>query len=423
MTVIPSTVTETHRRGSKGFRRVNLALFAAGLATFMALYCTQPLLPVFATQFRLTPAESSLAISVATGALAIAILPLSTLSEAWGRMPVMTASLLCTALLQFAVAFSPSFTVLLVLRALQGVAVAAMPAVAMAYLAEEVHRGSLGFAVGLYIGGNSIGGMAGRVITGLVTDLAGWRWALVAVGGVAFGCAVLFRAVIPASANFQAKPLRPKHLATGVAACFRDGGLLRLYLIGLLLMGCFVTVYNYLGFRLLTRPFDLSQAIVGLISVAYLAGTVSSPVAGRLVDRYSRRQVLWGTALISIAGLALMLSDNLALVVIGLLLVTAGFFAGHTVASGWVSARASANPAQASAAYQLCYYLGSSVGGSVGGLAFADGGWPAVTLFCGVLTVAMLGLGLSLRKLVPAAQRPIRASMSSAVPASPSATP
>jgi len=168
-----------------------------------------------------------------------------------------------------------------------------------------------------------------------------------------------------------------------------------------------VTIYNYLGFRLTAAPFGLSQAVVGLISVAYLAGTVSSPVAGRLVDRYSRRQVLWGTALVSIAGLGLMLADNLVLVILGLLLLTAGFFAGHTVASGWVSARAT-HPAQAAAAYQLCYYLGSSVGGSVGGLAFSGGGWPAVTVFTAALTLGMLALGLSLRKLAPAARNVVR---------------
>jgi YNFM family putative membrane transporter len=399
MTVIQAPADRTHRRGSKGFRRINLALFAAGLATFMVLYCVQPLLPVFAHDFGLTPAASSLAISVATGALAVSIVPLSMLSERWGRMPVMTASLFATALLQLAVAVSPSFTIMLVLRALQGIAVAGLPAVAMAYLAEEVHRGSLGFAVGLYIGGNSIGGMAGRVITGLVTDLGGWRWATGVVGVASLACALLFRAMMPASANFRPKAIRLRTLA----GCFRDSGLVRLYLIGMLLMGSFVTIYNYLGFRLTAAPFGLSQAIVGLISVAYLAGTVSSPVAGRLVDRYSRRQVLWGTALVSVVGLGLMLSDDLVLVIAGLLLVTAGFFAGHTVASGWVSARAT-HPAQASAAYQLCYYLGSSVGGSVGGLVFAGGGWLAVTMFTAALTLGMLALGLSLRKLAPAAR-------------------
>jgi YNFM family putative membrane transporter len=404
MTMTRAPEEQAHRRGSKGFRRINLGLFAAGLATFMVLYCVQPLLPVFAKDFRLTPTESSLAISVATGMLALAIVPLSMLSERWGRMPLMTASLFATALLQIAVAFSPNFTVMLALRALQGLAVAGLPAVAMAYLAEEVHRGSLGFAVGLYIGGNSIGGMAGRVITGLVTDIGGWRWALGVVGVTSLACALLFRAVMPSSANFSQKPIGLRSLGR----CFRDSGLVRLYLIGLLLMGSFVTIYNYLGFRLTAAPFGLSQAVVGLISVAYLAGTVSSPVAGRLVDRYSRRQVLWGTALVSIAGLGLMLADNLVLVILGLLLLTAGFFAGHTVASGWVSARA-AHPAQAAAAYQLCYYLGSSVGGSVGGLAFSGGGWPAVTIFTAALTLGMLALGLSLRKLAPAARNVVRA--------------
>ncbi|AHH94815.1 MFS transporter [Kutzneria viridogrisea] len=398
-----TTSDQAHRRGSPEFRRIALALFAAGLATFMVLYCTQPLLPLFAQDYRLTPAEASLAVSVCTGTLALAILPLSSLSEAWGRIPVMTASLFCSAALQLVVALSPSFPVLLVARGLQGIALAGLPAVAMAYLSEEVHRGSLGFAMGLYVGGNSIGGMGGRVITGLVTDVAGWRWALATVGLVSLGCAVLFRLAVPASGNFRRAPLRLGALARGVAGSVADSGLRRLYTIGFLLMACFVTIYNFLGFRLLGAPFWLSQAVVGLISVAYLAGTASSPAAGRLVDRFGRRKVFWLTTVVMLAGLGLLLSDNLVLLVIGLLVLTAGFFAAHTVASGWVGARAQANRAQASAAYLLCYYLGSSVGGSVGGLAFSGGGWLAVTGFTAALTLGCLAIGFSLRSLVPAA--------------------
>ena len=155
-------------------------------------------------------------------------------------------------------------------------------------------------------------------------------------------------------------------------------------------MAGFVTVYNFLGFRLLASPFRLPQTVVGLVFLMYLAGTASSPVAGRLADRIGRRPVLVGAIVIAAAGLLLTLPDSVPLIAVGLLLFTAGFFAAHSVASGWVGLRATSARAQASALYLFSYYLGSSIGGSLGGVAFEHGGWPGITGYVFVL----LGVGL-----------------------------
>ncbi len=403
-----ATATETqlqnhqippHRRGSKGFRRITLALFAAGLATFTALYCIQALLPPLADRFNLSPATASLAVSVATGALAIGVIPLTTLSESLGRTPVMTVSLFSSAILGIAAAFSPNFTVLLILRALQGLSLAGLQAVAMSYITEEVDRESLGFAMGLYIAGNGIGGMAGRLVAGLVVDFTDWRWALGVVGAVALVCSVIFRIAIPPSARFVRRPLRARELLAAVGRSFTDSGLIRLYAVGFLLMGCFVTIYNYLGFRLLGRDFHLSQTVVGLIFVVYLAGSVSSAVGGRLVDRFGRQRLLWVMAVITLVGLALMIPDSLVAVVLGLVVMTVGFFAAHAAASGWVGGRSAALGAQGAAVYLFCYYLGSSVGGSLGGLAYGRDGWDGVTIYTAAFIALVLLIAVSLRRL------------------------
>lgn len=396
-----AAVREPHRRGSPGFRRVSLALFSAGLATFTALYCVQALLPPLADEFRLSPATASLAVSVATGGLALGIIPLTALSEALGRTPVMTVSLFAASALGIAQALSPDYTVLLVLRGLQGLALAGLQAVAMSYLSEELHGDSLGFGMGLYVAGNGIGGMAGRLLAGLAVDVTNWRWALGVVGVVALICSVVFRLSILPSAHFRPRPLRVRELAGSVGRAFTDSGLLRLYAIGFLFMGCFVTVYNYLGFRLLGPGFHLSQTVVGMIFVVYLAGSVASTVAGRLVDRFGRRRLLWVMALVTFGGLVLMLADELVAVVVGLVITTGGFFAGHAVASGWVSARSRALGVQGAAVYLFCYYFGSSVGGSVGGLAFSGGGWLGVTEYGALFLLLVIALGLTLRRLHP----------------------
>jgi YNFM family putative membrane transporter len=393
---------DRHERSSPGFRRIALALFAAGLATFTTLYCVQALLPALATDFHIGPAQASLVVSVSTAALAIGVIPLTVLSEALGRTPVMTISLFTAAALGILAAFSPTFTILLVIRGLQGLALAGLQAVAMSYLAEELHRGSLGFGMGLYVAGNGIGGMIGRLVAGLIDDVANWRWALGVIGVVALLCAVIFRLSILPSRHFAPRPLRLKPLASSVLHAFTDTGLLRLFAAGFLLMGCFVTVYNYLGFRLLGPGFGLPEVVVGFIFVVYLAGCFASAFAGRLVDRFGRPKLLWVMAVITIAGLALMVPDNVILVIAGLVVTTAGFFAAHSVASGWVGARSARLGVQGSAVYLFCYYLGSSIGGTVGGLAFTGSGWNGLTIYTGVFLLAVIALALTLRKLAPA---------------------
>jgi len=387
-----------HRRDSSGFRRITVALFCAGLATFGTLYAVQPLLPSLSSAFHLSPAGASLSVSVATCALAVGVLPLTAVSETLGRTPVMAVSLFTSAGLALLVAVSPNFTVLLVLRAFQGLALAGIQAVAMSYLVEELHRDCLGFAMGLYVAGTGFGGMTGRLVAGLVDDVAGWRWALAAVGVVALACSIAFRCTIVPSAGFQPRPPRVPELAASIGRAFTDTGLMGLFAVGFLLMACFVTVYNYLGFRLLGPGFALSRTVVGLIFVVYLAGSFSSAFAGRLADRFGRPQVLWIMAIITLAGLLLLAARSVTAVIIGLVITTGGFFAAHSVASSWVGVRSATLAVQGPAVYAFSYYLGSSVGGTVGGLVFSAARWSGVTAYTGAFLLTVLIIAILLRR-------------------------
>lgn len=393
-----------HRRGSPAYRRIALAMFSSGLATFTVLYAVQALLPALAGDFGLSPAQASLAVSVSTFGLAVGVIPLTSLSDAVGRTSLMTASMFVSAALAIAEVFSPSFEVLLVLRALQGLALAGLQATAMSYLSEELHRGSLGSAMGLYIAGNGFGGLSGRVLAGLIVDFAGWRVALGSVAVLSVACSVVFRLTILPSERFRPRPLRWRPLLASVARSCTDSGLIRLYAMAFLLMSCFVTVYNFLGFRLLAPDFGVPASVVGLLFMAYLAGSVSSTVSGRLADRHGRPKVLWFAPFIALAGLALMAPHNLVSVVAGLLVFTAGSLCAHSVASGWVGARSANLDVQGASVYLCCFYLGNSVGGSFLGLAFESAGWDGVTIFGGGLVLAVAVLAVSLRTLKPVGQ-------------------
>jgi YNFM family putative membrane transporter len=379
-------------------RRVRLGLFAAGLATFALLYTPQPLLPLLSSAFHASPAASSLAMSAGTFALAVAVIPMSSLSEVRGRREVMTVSVVAAAVLGLIAPLAPSLPVLIGVRVLEGFALAGMPATAMAYLAEEVEPADLGRAMGLYIAGNAIGGLGGRVVAGALAEHGGWRVATAGVSALALGCAVVFVVLLPKSRFFTPSAPRLRVLLATLARNLADTGLLRLYLIGFALMGAFVTVYNYLTFRLSGAPFDLSTGVIGALFTVYLAGTWSSTMAGRLAGRAGRRTVMAAGVVVAIAGVALTLPASLACIVVGLILLTAGFFAAHSVASGWVGGRAPVAPAQASALYLCLYYIGSSVAGSAGGIFYAHGGWAPTAAFAAALLAVALASAASLRR-------------------------
>ena len=392
-----------HKAGSPGYRRVTAALYGAGLASFAAMYCTQALLPALSTYYRITPATAALTVSLTTGMLALAIIPASVLSERYGRITVMLTSGVLSSIIGLLLPFSPTLGVLLAGRALHGIALAGIPAVATAYLAEEVHASSLGSAMGRYVAGTTIGGLAGRIVPSLIVDVSNWRVALLVCSLTALAGTVVFAVLAPRSRFFTPKTASVRATLHSLKAHLRNPVLLKLFALGSVLMGGFVTVYNYLGYRLSAQPFALASSVVGLLFLLYLAGTVTSTVAGRLADRSGRALVLAGALPITVIGLLVTVPQALVAIVVGAGVFTGGFFAAHTVATGWVGAVAHRDRAEASSLYLFSYYLGGSVAGGFGGLVYSIGGWPGTVAFVGTLLLAgLLLVALLVRETAPA---------------------
>ncbi|SEM89303.1 MFS transporter, YNFM family, putative membrane transport protein [Sphingomonas gellani] len=383
-----------HRHGTPAYRRLTLAMLFAGFSTFSLLYAVQPLLPLLAGEYRLSAEEASLAVSLATGPLAFGILAAGAISDRIGRRPLMVFAMLAAGALTLLAAVMPGWPALLALRLLTGLVLAGVPGVAMAYLAEEIDAGAIGSAMGLYIAGSGLGGMGGRLVASLLADLWGWRGALGGVGLIGLAMAEAFRRLAPPSRRFVAR-------GGGIGAVrtlSRDDALPLLFGQAFVLMGIFVTVYNYAAFRLVAPPYSLSQAAVGAVFLLYVLGSGSSAWFGGLSGRVGRRRVFWVPVAILAVGVALTAARPLALVVAGIGVLTIGFFGAHSIASAWVGRRAQSHRGQAAALYLFFYYLGSSVLGSAGGVAWTRGGWTGVTLFCLVLSaLALLGAALLAR--------------------------
>ncbi len=395
--------------GTAAYRRLALALVIAGLATFALLYSVQSLLPVFARDFQVSAAEASLVVSLATGAMALTLLIASVVSDRIGRRQMMIGSLFAGSILTLASAALPGWRALLITRFLTGIALSGIPAIAMAYVAEEVDASSIGGAMGLYIAGAAIGGMVGRITASVVADWIGWRVALGCIGVMCLIGAFVFRWAAPSSRSFVPRTHDWTSLVASIRILRTDAALPWLYTEAFLLMGSFITLYNYVGFRLLAPPYSLSQSAVGAIFLFYIVGSFISTWFGHLAGRLGRRRVFWIPILTFLAGVALTAAAPLLLIILGIGVATAGYFGAHSVASSWVSRRGHAAPAQAAAFYLFFLYVGSSVLGSAGGVAWTRAGWPGVAAFVVCLLVLALGVAFRLIAVKPLPQNVVPA--------------
>jgi YNFM family putative membrane transporter len=398
MQITPPTVI---RRGTPAFLRANIAFFLSAFAIFASLYSVQPLLPIFAAEFGLDAGASSLSLSVTTATLAVSLLFASLVADRLGRKVLMVWAILLTAALGLLQPFAPNWYALLAIRTLMGLTLSGLPAVAMVYLAEEMDPDALGFSMGLYIGGTAIGGMAGRLLSGVLADWIGWRPALMVLGLAIAAAAIAVVLLLPTPHNSARSRLGLRDLGRLIRLQFNDAGLPWLFVSAFLLMGSFVTLYNYAGFRLALPPFELSHSAIAAIFVVYLLGSISSTWAGGLAQRLGRRRVYWTLVLTMTIGVFLTLIPSTPVVIAGLAIATVGYFAAHGIASAWVARRALVGRAQASAIYLFAYYLGSSVLGTLGGYAWVAWGWNGVMLVSGGAAIAALLVALRLIHLPP----------------------
>ncbi len=371
-------------------------MLAAGLATFNALYATQALLPTLVDDLAITPTEAALTVSATTGMLAVCIVPMSILSERFGRGRLLIISALTATALGLLLPLAPDATTLIALRALQGIAVAGVPAVAMTWLSEELDPADLGRAMGIYVAGTTVGGLTGRLIPAGLLEIVDWRVALVVSSLVALTMAVVMTALLPRQRRFTPKQIGLRTEVAAMLGHLRNPRLVGLFIIAFGGMGVFVSLYNFFGFRMIDH-FGLSPAMVGVVFFMYLSGTWSSARAGAMTRRYGRGRVLIAGAVLMFVGLLATMSDWLPGVLTGLFLFTASFFAVHSTASSWIGLATTSHRAEASSMYLFSYYTGSSLVGAATGPIFAVTSWSgfilalAAILLMVVVTAVVLG--------------------------------
>ncbi|GGH46312.1 MFS transporter [Microbacterium album] len=392
-----------HDRGELGYRRLLLALFAAGFATFGQVFTVQAVLPDLSEAFGLSPADASLSLSVATLGMALSVLPWASIADRIGRVNAIKWSLAISAVLGIVGPLMPTFEAFLVARGAMGVALGAVPAVAMAYLAEEVSARHVAGAAAVYVAGNTVGGVIGRVGAATGADIGGWHVGLLVVAAITAALSALFFVLVPAPRGYSPRRTSAAETLRAIRFHLRDPLTLSLYLIGFLNMGGFAGLYNYVAYRVTAPPFSLPTSLAGLLFVIYLLGTASARVSALLsVRRGVVPTMLLGFAL-EVAGALLTLLPSLPATVAGLALFTIGCFLVHPLASGQSGARAQFGRAQSSALFQLSWLVGTGVLGWVIGTVLHEAGWAgAVAVFVAIsiaaASVAWVGLGVLARR-------------------------
>lgn len=382
-------------RGSLRFRRIKNSIFLSGLSVFAQLYLFQPVLPLLCKEFDITPAESSWAVSASTMGMAVGLFIFSLKADALPRKQLMGFAMLASAVLTLLSVFIHNFPLLIAVSFVRGAILSGVTAVALAYLSEEVSTGALGLAISLYLSGNAIGGMAGRILVMLIAGWANWRWAAVFVGVSSLILGLFFMKRLPASKHFVPQPVNIAHKWQQMGVFFRQPVIVLIYFAALLLMGAFVSIYNYTGFHLEAPPFSLPHYVIACIFLMYTLGVLGTMVSGRLSDKIAPAKLIRYFIPAIAVGLLLMLIPQLVAFVGGLGVFTFSFFGTHTLSSRLISQEAREGKSTATSLYWLFYYAGSAIVGTATGVALTGWGWDI--FICALLLLVLGGFLLVFR--------------------------
>lgn len=345
---------------------------------------------MIASDLNISASESSLAVGAATLGVAFGVIPWARVSDRIGRVTTMRVSIIAAVIVGLIVPFVPEFSGVLTLRFVEGVLLAGLPAVALTTISEEIAAGAIGMAAGSYIAGNTFGGLLGRLIAAPVAEVGGWRLGMTAVSLLALIAAVVFLIAMPKAQGFAAKTQEHRvSIWKEISSNLSRPGVLVILLQGFLLMGGFVAMYNYLAFRLENAPYFFSSTLVSLLFFAYIAGTFSSRGVWAITKRRTTTAVLIGSIAVTVTGALITLSSHVLVILIGLVVMTGGFFAAHSIASGSLVNRATVGRSQAASMYNLFYYAGSTALGWLGGIAYMWFGWfGTVSMVVGMTIIA-----------------------------------
>lgn len=367
-------------KNTQGFRRITWILSFAAVVVFANLHALQPLLPELSRSFALSELQTSWSYAIGTLALGVSLLFYGALSDAFGRRQLLGLTLLGMAAATGAITQVETYPQLLFWRAIQGFFLGGLPAIAIAYMGEELSKPALLAAVGYYISASSLGGISGRLLAGFCAELGHWQWAFWPMAGLSLVLVGLFWRYLPPSKHFVAKPFSLRQALSDNWFHLRQKMLLLTFLIGGFNFFIYLNQYTYISFALSKAPYELSSGYIGLLFLTYLTGTLGSALSGRISKTLNAPEGMGLGILIMMLGTLVTLIPQIWGIVLGFFISAFGFFLTHSLATGFVNQHASRAKASASALYLVFYYVGASCGGLYLHPFWQAAGWSGVVV-------------------------------------------
>lgn len=391
-----NTTTISNLPESRKDTLISICVFLSGFSCFAQLYYFQPLLPDLAREFLLSASHSSLAVSFSTLGMVFGLITTMFIADRIPRKKLISTGLLTSSVFSVAASFSPVFWLLILLSAAKGFLLSGATSVSMAYIAEEVSEKNKARIMALYIAGNALGGMSGRFITSWIGAVWSWRIASVSIGLICALFALLFLLFSPRSTHFFPRKESLHSLIIVNARLITSKALVPFYLTGGLILGVFVSLYNYMGFYLLKPPFNFPEYSIHYIYLMYIFGMFGSVATVRLTRHRLPVPVLKSILLLSAASILSLYIPGFLTVALGLAIFTFNFFVIHVLCNRIVSEYNLAKRSVTISIYLLTYYLGSSLLGWATGLLLDAFGWPY--FLAGLILLLLLNYAIIVRR-------------------------
>lgn len=371
------------------------------------IYFAQPLLDHLSKEFGIDYSTIGILITITQIFYAVGLLLLVPLGDLLNQRRLIIGQMLLSVVALIIVGTASSSTVLFVGMASVGL-LAVVTQTLVAFAATMVAPAERGRVVGMVTSGIVIGILLARSISGILTDLAGWR-SVYLFSAALMLCMVctLFR-VLP-NVEREVKTLSYAQPLSSVFMLFVQERVLRIRaILALLIFTAFSILWTSVVLPLSAPPLSLSHTAIGAFGLAGIVGALGAARAGKLADQgHGQRTTGIALLLLLISWWFISFTEqSLLALVIGIVLLDLAVQAVHVTNQSIILTLRMEARSRLTAGYMVFYSIGSATGSIASTQIYSHYGWNGVCwLGASVSAVAFLFWALTLRATNAALQR------------------
>lgn len=351
-------------------------IYFATIVTFCSLYAAQPIQPLFKQEFQLSEFQAILFTTLMMAPLGVAPLFYGYLLESFSAKVMVRWALFLLGILEVLFSLSGNYLTLLLIRATQGFMIPAILTSIMSYISYSSPKDKVQHAIAAYIAATILGGFLGRFLSGLCTDLFGWRFFFFLLGLLLLLNCLLLRGMVRDAKMHYARPKLGE-----IIDLLRAREFFWLYASIFCLFFVFAALMNFLPFELKRINAAFRETGIGLLYLGYSMGILVSLNTRRIINRFGNESDAIGAGILVFGvGILFFTIENYLVMFLAMFIFCAGLFTAHSLLSGFVNKLAQQNRAIANGLYISFYYTGGTLGSVLPGAVFQRFGWYAFLL-------------------------------------------